>query len=272
MALEKEKTNELSLPTSAEQSEVCLEHQCSKSYLMAMLQDPPENKHVFSRPTLKPSSSQKMVVRPQQIASRPPLQIESVLMGLSGDGKHLLLLPSHMKPKTNVPPPPQQPAASAGTSEKISVLLKRPLDSKNSAEAKKARKSDEGDLASKKGKETEMGPRCNCRVSMISKKFHCNEFTEEDRKSLFTDFWKNNDGKQRKELICSLVKCGIPNARRRACSDPSRKEFAFQYNLKKNGELLRVCKVMFLTTLSIGDGTVRDWVMCGMSQKPYVNL
>lgn len=274
MALDKEKANELSLPTSAER----LEHQCSKSYLMAMLQDPPpenkyaisrpppENKYVFSRPPLKPSTSQQVVTK--------PLQFESVLMGLSGDGKHLLLLPSNMKPKTQVPL--LQPATSTETSAKnVSESekdTKRPLDSKNSGEAKKARKSDEGELVSKKDKETEMGPRCNCRLSIISKKFHCNDFTEEDRKAMFTDFWKNNDWKQRKDLVCSLVKCGIPNARRRACTDPSRKEFAFQYNLKKNGELLRVCKVMFLTTLSVGDGTVRDWVMCGMSQNPFVNL
>ncbi|KAG8178024.1 hypothetical protein JTE90_011654 [Oedothorax gibbosus] len=268
MALKKETLshNDVLLPNSGEQSEVRLQYQCSKNYLLAMLQDSPDSKQSYSRPPLRPSTSQYIQPMPPR-----PLQPNSVLMGVSGDGKRVLILPSTLTPQTQnkLPIPPITAPTGTNNGSEKTTPPKRPLEGEDSDDPNKTQ---EGDQAQKKKKDREMGPPCNCKLSFLSKKFHCNDFTEEDRKALFTDYWENHNWKQRKELVCSLIKFGIPNARRRACGDPSRKEFAFQYFLKKDGEMLRVCKVMFLATLSMGDSTVRDWVMCGMTEKPFVNL
>lgn len=65
---------------------------------------------------------------------------------------------------------------------------------------KNTRKYDKVDKESRK-----MGPACNCNISGKSKKFYCKTFSEDERQSIFDNFWQNLDWNGKKIYITGLV-------------------------------------------------------------------
>ena len=101
-----------------------------------------------------------------------------------------------------------------------------------------------------------IGERCSSK--RCSKAKRCNDLSEEDRQRIFRKFWKDLDWGQRKIYTASLVDKG--NVKRRKVED-SRRQCSITYHLRKDGERLEVCREMFLSTLCLGEWSVRKWVM-----------
>jgi len=101
-----------------------------------------------------------------------------------------------------------------------------------------------------------IGERCSSK--RCSKAKRCNDLSEEDRQRIFRKFWKDLDWGQRKIYTASLVDKG--NVKRRKVED-SRRQCSITYHLRKDGERLDVCREMFLSTLCLGEWSVRKWVM-----------
>ncbi|CAB3229531.1 unnamed protein product [Arctia plantaginis] len=70
----------------------------------------------------------------------------------------------------------------------------------------------------------EMKDACNCK----SAKFDCRKLTEEARKHLHSNFWKNLNWEQRKVYIASLV-TKVPPTSRRPINDSSRRNITLNY-------------------------------------------
>ena len=101
-----------------------------------------------------------------------------------------------------------------------------------------------------------IGERCSSK--RCSKAKRCNDLSEEDRQRIFRKFWKDLDWGQRKIYTASLVDKG--NVKRRKVED-SRRQCSITYHLRKDGERLDVYREMFLSTLCLGEWSVRKWVM-----------
>ena len=98
--------------------------------------------------------------------------------------------------------------------------------------------------------------RCSSKRCCKSKR--CNEFSEEDRQRIFHSFWKELDWGQRKVYVASLA--DMRDVGRKKVED-SRRQCSITYYLRKDGERLKVCREMFLSTLCLGEWSVRNWVM-----------
>lgn len=83
--------------------------------------------------------------------------------------------------------------------------------------------------------------------------------SEEDRESLFEEFWTMNWG-EKKVFIKNLIKM-IPIKRKRDRKDPntSQRKNTMVYYLKKDDEMIRVCKTLFLNTFSITNFCCWSW-------------
>lgn len=98
---------------------------------------------------------------------------------------------------------------------------------------------------------------CSCR-------FKCYEIIpEKERQAIFDHFWKTlKQWVQRRQYISTYVTKSI-KARRLAKNtnwEEDRRKYNLKYTLNVRGEILPVCKVMFLNTLCIGDRFVRNCV------------
>ncbi|GFY38188.1 uncharacterized protein TNIN_235861 [Trichonephila inaurata madagascariensis] len=276
--------------TSEEQSIVCLEHQCSKSYLFSMLQDPPDQEYVYpvSVPCFyntdvvnsnkyiqfdgnfhKTELAQPEVPAIGRSESKSKLHADlinasldsSIYNNFSEDVRNTTSLEPHFNAITENEKHNFNKNIEEEKSKVSEFRLWEIIDNQSDQLKESYVGLQVDEKANKYMKKRKMGARCNCRLSERSTKFHCNEFTDNDRQALFSTFWEKMDWHQRKLFVSSLVKCSFPSARRKECQDPHRKEYAFQYHLRKNHRLLRVCKVMFINTLSIGEFSVRDWAM-----------
>jgi hypothetical protein len=85
----------------------------------------------------------------------------------------------------------------------------------------------------------------------------CAKITENNRKIIFSNFWKNMTWDGRKVYVNSLVGSEAVNEK---TVENSRRSQSFRYFLRVDGERVRVCKNMFLSTLGIGERTVYGWV------------
>lgn len=101
----------------------------------------------------------------------------------------------------------------------------------------------------------EMKRRCACKGRDKSL-LKCAVLSEEDRKTIFQHFWKLTWG-EKKIYIDNAVK-NSPINRQRDRKDPehSRRAQTFFYYLRVNEQAIRVCRTMFLNTLSIGRWSV----------------
>lgn len=96
----------------------------------------------------------------------------------------------------------------------------------------------------------EIKPRCKCQENKNGV-FNCHLITENDRESLFKQFWAMDWG-EKKIFVNCLIKCITPK-RKRDRKDPnkSQRKNSMVYYLKKNDEMIRVCKTLFINTFSI---------------------
>lgn len=102
--------------------------------------------------------------------------------------------------------------------------------------------------------ESKCSKRCN-RLGMVKQ---CYQLTENDRQTIFTNFWENMTWEQRKVYINSLVTA--VDVTDKTVGENSRRNRSFRYCLRKDDERIPVCKNMFLSTLGIGEKTVYGWI------------
>lgn len=104
----------------------------------------------------------------------------------------------------------------------------------------------------------ELKPRCKC-SEQKNGVIKCHMITEEDRKSLFDQFWMMNWGEKKLFIKC-LIKV-MPIKRQRDRKDPStsQRKNTMVYYLKKNDDMIRVCKTLFLNTFSINNFLCWSW-------------
>jgi len=104
----------------------------------------------------------------------------------------------------------------------------------------------------------QIGPTCNSKFCEKSSKRMCNTFSENDRLNIFTYFWTNLNWDEKQMYVSFLVK-KIPVERRRSDASSSRRNHTYLYHLKLHGELVSVCKKMFLNTLNVGECQIHGW-------------
>lgn len=107
-------------------------------------------------------------------------------------------------------------------------------------------------------KERSIGPSCTSAKCLKAKNRFCDQFNDQSRQQIYSEFWKNMDWSQKRACVISLVDKRAPL--RRTTKQPSRRADTLEFYLKLNGEKRQVCRVMFLNTLGIGDFQMRDWV------------
>ncbi|CAH2105916.1 unnamed protein product [Euphydryas editha] len=116
-----------------------------------------------------------------------------------------------------------------------------------------------------------LGPRCNGHPQPTTVKggprqdFKCDLINEDDRKSIHSYFWNLSSWEAKKVYVTGCVLQARPKYRRKTTDvSTSRKNtgFKFYFTLKENGNEVkkRVCRNMFINTLSIGEKTVRSWI------------
>ena len=136
---------------------------------------------------------------------------------------------------------------------KRSRKRKRSVGKWKKVNAKHARNAGEAHI-SIKGKEIPartMGAGCrvNCRYKCLEK------ITEDQRKEIFAQYYDLPDVNRKRDFIAQMV---LNKKKQRFTTEQkSRRNFSYQWHLEINGEKIRVCKTMFLSTISIG-GTVVD--------------
>lgn len=102
-----------------------------------------------------------------------------------------------------------------------------------------------------------MGPRCTSKYCKKSTKRNCNDLEDSDRKKLNNMFWDDMTWDQKKIYIVSLVD---KHATKSKCVEDSRRTLSLMYFLYINGKIQQVCKSFFLSTLSLNEWMVLNWV------------
>lgn len=83
----------------------------------------------------------------------------------------------------------------------------------------------------------------------------CNNFSENERKTIFINFWKLGGNVEKKNFINGCVNV-IPVKRKRTFGD-SRRSLTYQYFLMKDGVQKRVCLQFFKCTLNVTQKLIR---------------
>ena len=104
----------------------------------------------------------------------------------------------------------------------------------------------------------QMKSRCKCNRKEGSV-IQCSSVTESDRERNFKEYWKLEWG-QKKYFARSLTKMVLNNRYRdRTDAAKSKRQFSCIYYLKQGIGKIRVCKTMYIITLSIGEWTALNW-------------
>lgn len=109
--------------------------------------------------------------------------------------------------------------------------------------------------------ERQLGVRCSCKSK--SKKLRCHSLTEVNRQRIFDQFWTNLNWDQRKIYVSNTIKrVNLKRPRKRESTEVSRRTGTLQYSLKVKNEdnNIPICKKMYLSTLCLGEWSVRNWV------------
>ncbi|KAG8313290.1 hypothetical protein J6590_108446 [Homalodisca vitripennis] len=97
-----------------------------------------------------------------------------------------------------------------------------------------------------------MKPPCTCRMK-------CSEaISEEERKSIFSSYWKEETSIDvKRQFVSSCILC-LPTmtSRKRNLNSDKGKENTLYYHFSVNNKKIRVCKTFFLNTLSISNKVV----------------
>lgn len=108
-------------------------------------------------------------------------------------------------------------------------------------------------LQKKEVPERTLKPPCkNCRFTCI------NEITEEFWREIFTNFWKMSDINHQREFI---ARCTI-SINRQTITTKSNRGINLAYYFYNNGQKIRVCKHLFMSTLDIN-----HWVISTVLKK-----
>lgn len=102
-----------------------------------------------------------------------------------------------------------------------------------------------------------IGPRCTSKLCKKSSNRHCNDLVEKERERLNDMFWDDMTWDQKKIFIVSLVQKCATNSK---CVADSRRTLSLKYFLHINGERQQVCKSFFLSTYSLKEWMVLNWV------------
>lgn len=100
---------------------------------------------------------------------------------------------------------------------------------------------------------------CNCALSKKKSKIKCTEFNENERKTIFKQFWDLN-WKEKKVFVRMLVDTDKPKDTKNKKNETSRRKLSLFFHLKKESLRIRVCKKMFLHTLCINEWSVLNWI------------
>ncbi|XP_030765272.1 uncharacterized protein LOC115889424 [Sitophilus oryzae] len=100
-------------------------------------------------------------------------------------------------------------------------------------------------------------PPCNCKISLKGKTLKCRVFSPEIRQEIFTEFWEKLNWQERKQYVRGVVDV-MPPVKKKS-NETSRRQSTLVLKLKKDGVSQRVCKKMFLNTLSIGEWSLHSW-------------
>lgn len=88
---------------------------------------------------------------------------------------------------------------------------------------------------------------------------HCGEFSDDERKNIFTKFWNNMNWDEKKVYTTSSIEY-VPK-KRNSVGENSRRTGTFNYFLRKiDNSKLKVCKKMFLGTMGLKEDMVQDWI------------
>lgn len=130
----------------------------------------------------------------------------------------------------------------------------------------------DGKIIKVKKSERKMGPPCESSMCASSRFRFCSLITEEQRKDLFDDFWKNLNWLEKQEYVVNMVK-KVERKQVKSKNKPSRRNATLKYHFVVDGEVVQVCKKMFLGTLAIKEATVHYWLThfpCGrLANKPH---
>lgn len=150
-----------------------------------------------------------------------------------------------------------RPTAESST-KKAPKKRKRNTEKWQKNLAKKARLQGKSYVSkvAKKKKDVEarsLKPSCTCRAKCFEK------LSNEVRQSIFDNFWSEcNNWEQRRQYVADRVTKTIKlRTRVNSSFEVDKRKFNYNYSLKVNDNIINVCKVMFLNTLSIGEKYVK---------------
>lgn len=108
--------------------------------------------------------------------------------------------------------------------------------------------------------ERNLGGRCESESCKKYGERKCPDISEDERNHIFKQFWSIMSWEQRKVYVANNVKKIVPK-RRYTSNEESRRSVTLIYYLTlKDGSKYPVCKKMFLSTLALGERSVREWV------------
>lgn len=100
---------------------------------------------------------------------------------------------------------------------------------------------------------------CSSNACKKMKTRHCDKFSEDERKTIFTKFWDNLNWDEKKVYITSSIEY-VPK-KRNSVGENSRRTGTFRYYLRKlDNSKFQVCKKMFLGTIGLKEDMVHDWI------------
>lgn len=120
----------------------------------------------------------------------------------------------------------------------------------------------------KVGKESKkLKARCNCKYSKSKAvaKIKCGTITDDERQEIFNSFWKLS-WKEKRLYVRLMV--NIKPVANKTLKKDSRRLKTLEIHLKCEDRYVRVCKKMFLQTLSLSEWSLKDWIHGGDGKEP----
>lgn len=110
-------------------------------------------------------------------------------------------------------------------------------------------------------------PRCSHRQPKkeLKNSFLCSLISQEDRKNIFSFFWKLGSWGEKKVFVRGLVNTRPIRRRRKIISEAEDNNFkksqGHDYFLKTIcGKRIKVCRLLFLNTLGLGEDSLKRWI------------
>lgn len=98
----------------------------------------------------------------------------------------------------------------------------------------------------------------------LKNSFLCYSISEEDRKNMFSSFWKLGSWGEKKVFVRGLVNTRPVRRRRKIISESEenfKKSQGHDYFLKTiSGNRIKVCRLLFVNTLGLGEDSLKRWI------------